>query len=64
MIKNLNLDNKQFDAKTYQARISNAKNSLQEPEDIQKTAVSTNDEKFFEDGLFIKKVSYEKIWYQ
>jgi len=48
VIKNLNLDLKQYDPKTYQAKISNAKNSLQSIDDLKNLAETINDKRFAE----------------
>ena len=45
-IKDLNLDIKQYDPKTYQAKISNAKNSLQTKTYFDDIAESINDKRF------------------
>ena len=46
VIKELNLDLKQYDPKTYQYKISSAKNLLQTTDYIEKSAVNVNDERF------------------
>ena len=47
IIKDMNLDIKQYDPKTFQGKISNAKNSMLEPEFFKNSAETFIDEKFY-----------------
>ena len=47
VIKEINLDLKQFEPKTYQIRISNAKNNLLNPNDFKENIETLNDEHFY-----------------